>query len=56
MHGDADKICSVEGSRALAEQNRDNEAFTYIEWKGYYHEIHNGGQRRIQEERNAGKR
>ncbi len=43
MHGDADKICSVEGSRALAEQNRNNEAFTYIEWKGYYHEIHNGG-------------
>ena len=43
MHGDADKICSVEGSRALAEQNRDNEAFTYIEGKGYYHEIHNGG-------------
>lgn len=43
MHGDADRICSVEGSRALAEQNRNNEAFTYIEWKGYYHEIHNGG-------------
>lgn len=43
MHGDADKICSVEGSRAMADHNRDNDAFTYIEWKGYYHEIHNGG-------------
>ena len=43
MHGDADRICAVEGSRAMAGQNRDNSSFTYIEWKGYYHEIHNGG-------------
>lgn len=43
MHGDADRICAVEGSRAMAGQNRDNSTFTYIEWKGYYHEIHNGG-------------
>lgn len=43
MHGDADQVCDVEGSRTFAGQNRDNEAFTYIEWKDYYHEIHNGG-------------
>ncbi len=43
MHGDSDKICSVEGSRMIAEQNRTNPYFRYIEWPGYYHEIHNGG-------------
>ncbi len=43
MHGDQDKICSVEGSRRVAERYRDAPWFTYIEWPGYYHEIHNGG-------------
>lgn len=43
MHGDEDKICDVNGSRALAERMKENPAFTYMEWKGYYHEIHNGG-------------
>lgn len=43
MHGDSDKICSVEGSRMIAEQNKNNPYFRYIEWPGYYHEIHNGG-------------
>lgn len=42
MHGDGDKICSVEGSRQFAKL-QDPEAFTYVEWPGYYHEIHNGG-------------
>lgn len=42
MHGDGDKICSVEGSRRFA-RLQDPEFFTYIEWPGYYHEIHNGG-------------
>ena len=27
----------------IAEQNRTNPYFRYIEWPGYYHEIHNGG-------------
>ncbi len=40
MHGDADEICSVSGSRAIAAYA---ENCTYIEWPGYYHEIHNGG-------------
>jgi len=40
MHGDADKICSIEGSRKIAELEKDN--CNYIEWKGLLHEIHNG--------------
>lgn len=43
MHGDEDKICSVEGSRAVAARMKDSEGFRYVEWHGYYHEIHNGG-------------
>lgn len=43
MHGDADRICDVDGSRALAERMAANPNFTYIEWPEYYHEIHNGG-------------
>ena len=43
MHGDADKICDVEGSRALAKRLSQRENFTYVEWPGYCHEIHNGG-------------
>jgi alpha-beta hydrolase superfamily lysophospholipase len=40
MHGDLDKICSPDGSRKLAELEK--ERCTYIEWEGLYHEIHNG--------------
>ena len=43
MHGDEDRVCSVKGSRRLAERMKDNTWFSYIEWPGYYHEIHNGG-------------
>jgi len=43
MHGDCDKICDVEGSRALARRFAGRENFRYIEWQGYCHEIHNGG-------------
>lgn len=43
MHGDGDKICDIEGSRAVAGRLLGTEGFTYIEWPGYYHEIHNGG-------------
>ncbi len=43
MHGDADKSCSVEGSRMVAAQYQGDPQFTYREWPGYYHEIHNGG-------------
>lgn len=43
MHGDADKICAADGSRHLAERLSGEKNFTYIEWKGYCHEIHNGG-------------
>ena len=43
MHGSDDKICSVEATREFAARYRNNEWFKYIEWPGYYHEIHNGG-------------
>jgi len=41
MHGDADLICSPEGSRVIAELEKDR--CRYIEWEGLYHEIHHGG-------------
>ncbi len=40
MQGDADLICNPEGSRILAALEKDH--CRYIEWKGLYHEIHNG--------------
>ncbi|MBR4019929.1 MAG: alpha/beta hydrolase, partial [Firmicutes bacterium] len=43
MHGDADAICAVEGSRKVAERMTAFDWFTYEELPGYYHEIHNGG-------------
>ncbi len=39
MHGSADRICAVEGSRQIAKMEPD---ITYVEWEGYFHEIHNG--------------
>ena len=42
MHGTADKICDVQGSREFAKL-QDPQSFTLVEWSGYYHEIHNGG-------------
>ena len=42
MHGTADKICDVQGSREFAKL-QDPQSFTLVEWPGYYHEIHNGG-------------
>lgn len=42
MHGSADKICDAEGSRRFA-AHQNPKYFTYLEWPGYYHEIHNGG-------------
>ena len=43
MHGDCDRICDVEGSRRIAERMKEQgENIEYIEWEGYYHEIHNG--------------
>lgn len=44
MHGGADGICDVRGSRTVAQRLQDNgEDVTYVEWPGLYHEIHNGG-------------
>ncbi|HVI42271.1 MAG TPA: lysophospholipase [Anaerovoracaceae bacterium] len=40
MQGDADKVCDPEGSRKIAQLEKDQ--CSYIEWKGLYHEIHNG--------------
>lgn len=41
MHGDADLICSPEGSQIISKLEKDR--CEYIEWRGLYHEIHNGG-------------
>ena len=42
MHGDKDMICSVEATRNVAARFKDRHDFQYIEWQGYYHELHNG--------------
>lgn len=43
MHGNKDKICSVEGSRRIAERlKKEGDNIEYVEWNGLYHEIHNG--------------
>lgn len=43
MHGSADRICSVEGSRRIAKRLAEKgDAVEYVEWEGLYHEIHNG--------------
>lgn len=44
MHGDDDFICDVNGSRNLAARlGKAGLPCEYVEWPGYYHEIHNGG-------------
>lgn len=40
MQGTADAVCDPEGSRILAQHEK--ELCSYIEWEGLYHEIHNG--------------
>lgn len=40
IHGDADGICDVEGSRRYARLNAEAPV-TYREWPGGYHELHN---------------
>lgn len=42
MHGTADQICDIEGSRAL--YKRTPEDCTFIQWEGFFHEIHNGNE------------
>ena len=42
MHGSADPICRVDGSRTYAGRHSEDPGFTYIEWPGYLHELHNG--------------
>ena len=39
MHGTADKICNVNGSRNVAAV----EECEYVEWPDLFHELHNGG-------------
>lgn len=41
MHGTADTICSIEGSRQYAAQ--EDQSCRFVEWEEYCHEIHNGG-------------
>jgi alpha-beta hydrolase superfamily lysophospholipase len=41
MHGTADRICSIEATRAFAAAQGAHCVLT--EWEGYLHELHNGG-------------
>jgi alpha-beta hydrolase superfamily lysophospholipase len=41
MHGTADRICSIEATRAFAAAEGAHCSLT--EWEGYLHELHNGG-------------
>jgi alpha-beta hydrolase superfamily lysophospholipase len=41
MHGTADAICDIEGSRLFAELNKDSD-ITLAEFDGYPHELHDG--------------
>lgn len=43
MHGGDDRICSVHGSRRIADRlKKAGEKVEYVEWEGLFHEIHNG--------------
>ncbi|MDO4176091.1 MAG: alpha/beta fold hydrolase [Bacillota bacterium] len=43
MHGTADKICDIEGTRKVFQNLKEKgEKVEFIEWPGYFHEIHNG--------------
>lgn len=48
MHGDADKICDVEGARNLAKN--EGAICMYKEWKELPHALHNGEGRNIRRE------
>ena len=41
MHGDADRVTSVEGSRRFVAQAASDSDITFRVWPGYYHELHN---------------
>lgn len=44
MHGGDDQICDPQATQALAARLQElGEAVKHIEWKGLFHEIHNGG-------------
>ncbi len=43
MHGDADKICDIAGSKKICQNQKGSCRF--IAWEGLYHEIHNGGEK-----------
>lgn len=44
MHGSDDMICSIEGSRITSERLIDEgQPVEFVQWPGFYHEIHNGG-------------
>ena len=43
MHGSEDRICDIEGTRRIARRLEDiGDNIEFVEWKGLYHEIHNG--------------
>lgn len=42
MHGTADAICDIKGSRTLYQRAPEN--CTFIPWEGLFHEIHNGNE------------
>lgn len=40
MHGTSDKLCDISGSRLIAQH--EGKVCTFVEWAGYFHEVHNG--------------
>jgi acylglycerol lipase len=42
MHGTDDRICDINGSKALYKRAPEN--CTFIPWEGLFHEIHNGNE------------
>lgn len=42
MHGTDDRICDINGSKALYKRAPEN--CTFIPWESYFHEIHNGNE------------
>lgn len=46
MHGDADGVCHVDGSRAFAARATAGAPVTFRVWPGLYHELHNEPEQR----------
>ena len=51
MHGSDDFICDVKGTRAFAARlKEEGRPCEYVEWHGFFHEVHNGGPKSLGDE------